>query len=103
MKIGWLGKNGVQGTNLLDGIISVFGCLKAVQNSYFRFRQAIFRFSGALPCFSICDFPGFVARQLDESNILRIKANHDYLNVKSFKRILSFMYDTCQALHVSIL
>ena len=31
--IGWLGKIGVQSTNLLDRIISVLGCLKPVQNS----------------------------------------------------------------------
>ena len=49
VKIGWLGKNGVQDTNLLDQIISVSGCLKSVQNSYFRSRPAIFWFSGALP------------------------------------------------------
>ena len=45
--VGW-GKNGVQGTNLLDRIISVLGCLKPVQNSYFRSRPAIFQFSWAL-------------------------------------------------------
>ena len=45
--VGW-GKNGVQGTNLLDRIISVLGCLKLVQNSYFRSRPAIFQFSRAL-------------------------------------------------------
>ena len=42
MKIGWLGKNGVQDTNLLDRFISVLGCLKSVQNSSFRSRPAIF-------------------------------------------------------------
>ena len=42
MKIGWFGKNGVQGTNLLDRFISVLGCLKSVQNSLFRSRPAIF-------------------------------------------------------------
>ena len=42
MKIGWLGKNGVQGTNLLDRFISVLGCLKWVLNSLFRSRPAIF-------------------------------------------------------------
>ena len=44
MKIGCLGKNGVQGTRLLDRIISVFGCLKPVQGSYFWSRLAIFSF-----------------------------------------------------------
>ena len=33
VKIGWLGENGVQGTNLLDRFIRVLGCLKSVQNS----------------------------------------------------------------------
>ena len=45
--VGWA-KNGVQVTNLLDRIISVLGCLKPVQNSYFRSRPAIFQFSGTL-------------------------------------------------------
>ena len=48
LKIDWLGKNGVQGTNLLDLIISILGCLKSVQNSYFRSRPVIFQFSRAL-------------------------------------------------------
>ena len=48
LKIGWFGKKGVQGTNLLDRIVSVLGVLKLVQNSYFRSRPAIFQFSGAL-------------------------------------------------------
>ena len=39
-----------QGTNLLDRIISVFGCLKPVRDSYFQSRPAIFWFSRALPC-----------------------------------------------------
>ena len=48
MKIGWLGKNGVHGTNLLDRIMSVFGCLKPVRDSDFQSRPAFFRFSRAL-------------------------------------------------------
>ena len=46
MKIGWLGKK--WGPTLLDRIISVFGCLKPVRDSYFQFRLAIFQFSRAL-------------------------------------------------------
>ena len=38
MKIDWLGKNGVQGTNLSDRIMSVLGCLKPVRPNYERFR-----------------------------------------------------------------
>ena len=44
-------KNGVQGTNLVDRIISVLGCLKPVQNSYFRPDRL---FSGFLePCYDL--------------------------------------------------
>ena len=48
MKIGWFGKNGVQGTNLLDRFISVLGCLKSVQNLNFGPDRLFFRFSQAL-------------------------------------------------------
>ena len=48
LKIGWLGKKWGSRHKPVDWIISVFGCLKPVQNSYFRSRPAIFRFSGAL-------------------------------------------------------
>ena len=40
-----VGEKWVQGTTMLDQIISIFGCLKPVPDSYFQFRPAIFRFS----------------------------------------------------------
>ena len=46
MKIGWLGEK--WGPILLDPIISIFGCLKQVRDSYFQFRPTIFQFSRAL-------------------------------------------------------
>ena len=34
-------------------LLAFLGCLKPIQNSYFRSRPAIFRFSGALACSSL--------------------------------------------------
>ena len=51
-----------------------------------------------IACCSVSDFPGFVARQLDNSRSIysKLRPTSRISKREVFKHILSFMHDTCQ-------